>query len=102
MKTLWITLFVLGTFTFSSIQDKTTVKAIFDGIENEAYYFSDDADTTYVFDAINDETTKEFDLTNEKYNGQIFKITYTTETVMDEMENELKVLTIEDLEILSE
>ena len=100
MKTLLIAIFVIGSFSFTSIQDKTTVSAIFDGIENETYYFSDDADTAHVFDAISDEAIKKFDLNNEKYNGQTFKITYSTETIMDEMENKMEVLTIEDLEIL--
>ena len=102
MKTLLIAFFVLGSISFTSIQDKTTITATFDGIENEAYYFSDDADTMHVFDAISEEATKKFDLTNEKYNGQSFKITYVTESIMDEMENTMEVLTIEDLEILSE
>ncbi|MBQ0788622.1 MAG: hypothetical protein KBT69_14085 [Oceanihabitans sp.] len=100
MKTLWIALFTLA--SFFSIQDKTTVTAIFDGVENEAYYFSDDADVTHVFDTMSEEAIKKFDLSNEKYSGQTFRITYTTETIMDEMENNMEVLTIVDLEILSE
>ena len=100
MKTLWIILFTL--VSFSSMQEKTTVTAIFDGIENEVYYFSDDADETHIFDAMTEEAIKKFDLSNKKYNGQTFKITYTSETIMDEMENNMEVLTIVDLEILSE
>jgi len=100
MKTLWIALFTL--VSFSNIQEKTTITAIFDGIENEVYYFSDDADVTHIFDTISEEAIKKFDLSNEKYNGQTFKITYTSETIMDEMENNMEVLTIVDLEILSD
>ncbi|WP_452229873.1 MULTISPECIES: hypothetical protein [unclassified Lacinutrix] len=100
MKTLCIALFTLVSFSFTSTQDKTTVTAIFDGIENEVYYFSDDADTTHIFDTMSEEAIQKFDLSNEKYNGQTFKITYTTENIMDEMENNMEVLTIIDLEIL--
>jgi hypothetical protein len=100
MKTLLIAFFTLVSFT--SIQDKKTITATFDGIENEAFYFSDDTDTVHVFDAISDETSKKFDLKNEKFIGQNFKISYSTETILDEMDNKMEVLTIEDLEILSE
>ncbi|MBU2938580.1 hypothetical protein KO494_03410 [Lacinutrix sp. C3R15] len=99
MKTLLIAFFALSTFI--SIQDTETIYATFDGMENEVYYFSDEADTTHVFDAIADEAAKKFDLTNERFNGKTFKITYSTETIMDEMDDQIEVLTIENLEILS-
>jgi len=99
MKTLLIALIVLVSIA-ATTQDKTTVKATFDGLENEVYYFSDNAETTHAFDAINEEANKKFDLTNEKFKGQLFNITYTTESITDDMENKIEVLTIVDLEIL--
>ncbi|WP_452226911.1 hypothetical protein [Lacinutrix cladophorae] len=101
MKTLLITLVTIVSLSFSNIQDTSTVHATFDGIENEAYYFSDDEDTVHVFDTVSEEVTKTFDLTDEKYNGMKFKITYSTETIIDEMEDEIIMLTIVNLETLT-
>ncbi|MDX1773647.1 hypothetical protein [Oceanihabitans sediminis] len=97
MKTLFITIFALVTFSNSLLQDKTTIQATFDGFESDAYYFIDDTDTIYTFDNISKEASKKFDLTDESNIGESFEITFTTETISDDMENEIEVLTIVEL-----
>ncbi|MFD2541512.1 hypothetical protein ACFSSB_04210 [Lacinutrix gracilariae] len=98
MKTLLIAFFTISTFI--TLQDNETIYATFDGMENEVYYFSDEAKTTHAFDRISDKASGKFDLTNSKFIGKTFKITYSTETISDNMDDQIEVLIIENLQIL--
>jgi len=103
MKTVSMVLFSLVMiFTGDKLQDTKTVKAIFDDYEDGTYYFTDssDEDESYTFEKIEEDVTKSFDLTDKKYKGQTFNITYKVETEIDESEDESEMWIIVKLELV--
>ncbi len=101
MKALFITLLTFISFvSIEANQDKTTITAIFDGYENDVYYFSADGEEEfYEFQQINSVASKKYDLKDAKFKGKNFEVTYTTETELDEDDEEYTLFTIVDLKL---
>ncbi|MFD0760460.1 hypothetical protein ACFQZW_00025 [Lutibacter aestuarii] len=99
MKTLLTIVAFISLITVKNTQDNLTVKAAFDGFEEGYYYFSDTDDNTYSFEEINEETSKKYNLTEEKYIGKNFKITYKIVTKTDEYDEEYEAYVIVNLEM---
>ncbi|ANH61505.1 hypothetical protein [Dokdonia donghaensis] len=98
MKTLFIALFTLTTIAYNTTSE--TVTATFTGYSDETYYFTDSDDLTYAFESISAKAAQEFDLTQDTYKGQQFKITFTTSTELNEDDEEYDMLSITALELV--
>lgn len=83
-------------------QDTTTITATFDYHDEGMYYFTENGEDeeTYTFVKAEASVLKAYDLTDEKYEGKTFKVTYKTETEEDEFEEEYEVLVITKLELV--
>lgn len=83
-------------------KETKTVKAIFDGYVSGVYSFTDsnNEDLSYEFDTINQEVLKSFDLTDKKFVGKVFNITYEVETEIDETQDEYETWTVIKLELV--
>ena len=102
MKTLIIALFTFISFVGLEInQEKITVQATFDEYEDETYYFSDEKEGAFEFQKVDEVASKKFDLKDEKFKGKKFKVTYTTETDLDENDDEFTLFIILDLELIN-
>jgi hypothetical protein len=99
MKTLFTIFTLISLITVNTTQENITIKAAFDGFEEGYYYFSDDDDNTYSFEEIKEEALKKYDLTEEKFIGKYFKVTYKTETKTDEYDEEYEAYVIVNLEL---
>ncbi len=88
MKTMLI-LFTMATLAFAKqTEELTTIKATFDGVENEIYYFFDEEDNVISFDTINDDASENYNLLEEQYLGKTFNVTYKVETKTNELDEE--------------
>jgi len=101
MKTLAI---ILVTFTtllgIEKVQDKITIKATFDGYQDEIYFFSDADEGAYEFQSIDSVASKKYDLSDEKFKGKVFEVTYSTEFDIDDNDEEYTLYTILDLKLI--
>lgn len=98
MKTIFITLLAFISIVGLGInQDKITIKATFDGYEDEVFYFTDEDENSYEFQKIDPTASNKYDLKDEKFNGKIFEVIYTIETDLDENDDENTIFTIFDL-----
>lgn len=100
MKTL-LTLFTFISVVFGKIDQETYVmNAVFDGYEDETYFFTDTEDETYYIQEVSDEVTKNYDLKDIKYNGKSFKVTYEIQKRLDENKEPYEIFVITKLEPL--
>lgn len=85
------------TITCLSIVNQTelyTVKATFDGYEEGTYYFTDEEENNYYFEAIEAEASKKYDLTDDEFIGKKFNVTYKINTEVDEFNEEVDTFVI--------
>jgi len=103
MKILFITLFVVLSYSgIQTDQEKITVKAIFDGYEDETYYFTNvKEEGSYEFQKIDSVANKKFNLQDVNFKGKTFEVTYTTETDLDENDDEYTLFMILDLKLIN-
>ncbi|MFD0862046.1 hypothetical protein ACFQ1M_07490 [Sungkyunkwania multivorans] len=100
MKTLLITLLMFNlAIAPGEGQETVTVLLSFDGYEEGVYYFTDEDENSYEFEEIESKASARFDLTDEKYKGKIFKVTYKVMTEIDELEEEYDSYVIVDLKL---
>jgi hypothetical protein len=105
MKALYVILlsFVMISSGFNN-QENKIVNAIFDYHYEGVYYFTvsndDYEDETYSFQKIEKDGLKSYDMTDNKYEGKTFNITYKIETEMDEFDEDSDVLVIVKLELV--
>lgn len=98
MKAL-LTLFTFITVVFGKIdQEIFVMNAVFDGYEDETYFFTDTEDETYYIQEVSDEVTKKYDLKDIKYKGQSFKVTYEIQKRLDENKEPYEIFVITKLE----
>ncbi|MDD7886896.1 hypothetical protein [Flavivirga sp. 57AJ16] len=90
-----------------SIQDSKEVEAVYDGYKDSTYDFtiqSNGETYTLSFQKVDDAVLKDFDLSSQTLVGTSFKVTFTTEVVVnkdaDGMDVETEVHTITKLEKL--
>lgn len=97
MKTL-IALFVLASLAFSKDQETLSIKATFFGHEEGFYYFTDYNDNSFFFEGVEGAAKEKFDLTQKKFIGKKFNITYKVDTTKGEYGEEYYASIIVDLE----
>ncbi|MBD1259390.1 hypothetical protein HZY62_02225 [Maribacter polysiphoniae] len=100
MKTLFITLFlIVSNLGGATLQETEKMTATFDGIEDGIYYFTDADGFSNEFQHISEDALNSFDLSDAKYKGQTFIITYISETETDDLDEEISVNTITGLKL---
>lgn len=100
MKTL-LTFFTIISLVFGKTdQEVFTMTAVFDGYEDETYFFTDSDDETYYIQEVSAEVTKQFDLKDIKYNGKTFNVTYETQKRFDENNEPYEVFVITKLTLV--
>lgn len=103
MKTLFISLLlVVSSLSASLNQDTETMTATFDGYEEGSFYFTDSDGYSTAFSQLSDEARKLYDLTTEEYVGSTFMVTYTSETEIDDLDEEVTMTTIVALKLVGE
>ncbi len=96
LKVVIMTLVIGSLFSFTAptnLQDKVTVTAVYDGLEDYGYNFivtKNGVENTITFQEIDETILKTYDLTSQEFVGKSFKVTYNalTETMEDEFGNE--------------
>lgn len=101
MKTLFISLMlVVSSLTTVPSQETEKMTATFDGYEDGTYYFTDSDGYSTEFNQLSNEARKLYDLSTEEFVGSTFVITYTSETEVDDLDEEIIVTTIIDLKLV--
>ena len=101
MKTLVMSLLLLiASLTSVPSQETETMTATFDGYEEGSYYFTDSDGYSTEFNQLSNEARKLYDLSTEEFVGSTFVITYTSETEVDDLDEEIAVTTIIDLKLM--
>lgn len=101
MKTLFISLMlVVSSLTTAPSQETEKMTATFDGYEDGTYYFTDSDGYSTEFNQLSNEARKLYDLSTEEFVGSTFEITYTSETEVDDLDEEIIVTTIIDLKLV--
>ena len=100
MKAL-VTFFTIISLAFGKTdQEVFTMKAVFDGFEDDTYFFTDSEDETYYIQEVTAEVTKTYDLKDIKYNGKTFNVTYETQKRIDENNEPYEVFVITKLTLV--
>ena len=89
-------------------EETETITGVFDGFDGEHFTFTytneEDEEDILLFPKITPELLKKYNLSDEKFMGKTFNITFITETETeideDEDEQEYDVRTIIDLELI--
>ncbi|TLP75469.1 hypothetical protein [Maribacter sp. ACAM166] len=95
MKSILVVLFV--TFTsFGSVysQDVEKMDGTYVGYEDGVYVFTDNDGYKAEFTNITNDVSQEYNLTDTKYIGKQFIISFTVDTEMDEDDEDIQVSTI--------
>jgi hypothetical protein len=101
IKTLSISILFFLTSLVALAQEEITATLVYEGVEDEVYYFSSEEDfTTYSFPNISEEASKKYALTDRKLVGKIFKVTYTFEELLNEDSEPYQVLTLKDITLI--
>ncbi|KPM33076.1 Hypothetical protein I595_1503 [Croceitalea dokdonensis DOKDO 023] len=98
MKTLLIALSTI--LAVATTQEVETITATFNGYEDGIFYFEDSEGYNLEFEQIDDKALQKFDLVSEDFNGKTFKISYTSETDLDEEGEEISISKIVDLKLI--
>jgi len=102
MKTLFISLLAIISFVgLETNQDEITIKATFDGYEEETFYFTEEEESSYEFQKIDPVASNKYNLQDDKFKGKKFEVTYMTETDLDENDDEYTIYTILDLKLVN-
>ncbi len=103
MKALYVIVLFFGIVSNNNIEQNTeTVKAIFDFHDDGTFYFIDSVDEneTYTFLKADENAFKTYDLTDSKYEGKVFNVTYRIETEKDDFDEDYEVWTIIKLDMV--
>ncbi|MFD0796775.1 hypothetical protein ACFQZJ_04835 [Maribacter chungangensis] len=102
MKTLFISLLlVVSSLSNKLSQETETITATYDAYEDGIFYFTDTDGYTNEFSHFSKDAKKMYDLTSDEFIGSDFQITYTSETEMDDLDEEITVNTIIALKLLN-
>ena len=98
---LFVFLFLIASSIHGPLlQESEKMTATFNGIEDGIYSFTDADGFSNEFQNITQEALNSFDLSDDKYKGQLFTITYFSETDIDELDEEILVTTITALKLI--
>ncbi|RMB60888.1 hypothetical protein EAX61_05230 [Dokdonia sinensis] len=98
MKTLFITIFAL--ISLSAPVETETITAVYDGMEEGTYYFTDEDELVHSFDMVTDGVLTTYDLDSDAFHGKKFKVTYNTMTEINEDDEEYDMHVITKLELI--
>lgn len=98
MKTIFITLFAL--VSLSTTIETETITAVYDGLEEGTYYFTDEEELVHSFDMVTDGVLTTYDLGSDAFHGKTFKVTYNTVTEINEDDEEYDMHVITKLELV--
>lgn len=101
MKTVLLAM-LLTASSISNLMVQETEKTIatYVGYEDSLYSFTDKDGYSIEFNHISDEAQKAYGLTDKKYVGKLFQITYVSETETDELDEDITVNSIVALKYL--
>jgi len=99
IKFILITL-LITTVSFGILQDIIKVKATFDEYDDGIFSFSDEEEGGYAFQRIDSVATSKYDLTDTKYVGKTFMVSYRIETEIDEDDETYEIYAIMDLKLI--
>ena len=98
MKSILIALFVTVTsLSIGYSQDVEKMDGTFVGLEDGMYVFTDNDGYKTEFNHISSTVSQKYDLTDAKYIGKQFIISFTVDTELDEDDEDIQVSTITDL-----
>jgi hypothetical protein len=101
MKTFMILLYAFCAINSLQMNQETrTVTAVFEGFDDDVYYFTDAEGNAYDFERIEEEAKDKFNLTKEEYLGKTFNIIYLVESEIDEFNDSIEVLVITDIKLV--
>jgi hypothetical protein len=101
MKTLFILIMTLTSFiSLENKQEVETITATYDNFEDGSYFFTDKDDNFYEFQKVEEEANKKYDLTDTKYYGKTFTLSYKIVTQIDEEGEEYSIFSIQDLKLV--
>lgn len=102
MKALYVIVLFFGIVLNNNMSQNTeTVKAIFDFHDDGTFYFIDSTNEneTYAFLKADEAAFKTYDLTDLKYEGKVFNVTYRIETEKDDFDEDYDVWIIVKLDL---
>lgn len=100
MKALFILLITITSLSNTCVQDNITDELIFIEQVDQYLYFSNSEGESIDFLSKESELEK-YDFSNEDFVGKKFKVTYETETEIDELEEEVDVRTITNIILIN-
>lgn len=101
IKTIAISILFFLSSLVSFSQEEITAILVYEGAEEGVYYFSSEEDfSTYAFTIVDEKATKKYVLTDRKLVGETFKVTYTSEDLLDEDNEPYQVLTLKDITLI--
>lgn len=83
MKTLFVLFTIVSLAVGKNSNVPVTMNATYDGFDDGFYYFTDDNEIGFYFDAINEESLRKYKLLDEDLIGESFRITYKIENKKD-------------------
>ena len=101
MKAILISVFLLiTTMNGLTVQETESMAGTFNGYEDSIFSFTDTDGYSMEFNHISDEAKVTIDLTDNKYIGKLFQVTFTSESEIDDQDEEMTVNTITAIKIL--
>ena len=101
MKAILIPIFfVITTNTNFTGQETESMAGTFNGYEDSIFNFTDTDGYSMEFNHISDEAKDMVDLTDDKYIGKLFQVTFTSESEIDDQDEEMTVNTITAIKML--
>lgn len=101
MKTLFMSLLLLiSSLTTVPSQETETMTATFDGYEEGMFYFTDSDGYSTEFSQLSQEAKKLYNLTTKEFVGSTFMVTYSSETEVDDLDDEITMNTIIALKLV--
>lgn len=101
MKTVLLAM-LLTASSISNLMVQETEKTVatYVGYEDDFYNFTDKDGYSIEFHHISDEALKSYELSDKKYIGKKFQITFITETETDELNEDINTNTIVALKLM--
>lgn len=101
MKTFFISLFLIASTISTMVSQETEkMKGTFNGYEDGIFSFTDTDGYSIEFHHISDVAKATIDLSQEKFKGKLFQITFIGETEMDDQNEEITVNRITALKVV--
>ncbi len=101
MKILLVSIFLMVSSISNLIgQETESFSGTFNGYENSVFIFTDTDGYDMEFQHMTDEAMAMIDLTDDEYIGKLFQVTFTSETEIDDQDEEITINTITAIKVL--